>query len=231
MTDEMDEEPRGRRSRKKQSPSQPAGIRAWASAALGALVLVLCGFMLGLGLGVLSEEPQMVASHLAGGSEEVTLVGAVADTAGDSEVSEEEELVVDRASAEPAWVPPVPRAEELPKSTARSERVAAARTKPAAPAVSAAPPPVSAAPVPAAPGGGWAIQVGAFSRSSSADALAESLIAKGFQTYLKPSADSADGRWRVRVGPLPTQREAQQMARRLEREESLSTWVLSEGGG
>ena len=87
MTDEMEEEPRGRRSRKKQSPNQPAGIRAWASAALGALVLVLCGFMLGLGLGVLSEEPQMVASHLAGGSEEVVLVGAMADPSGDIEIS------------------------------------------------------------------------------------------------------------------------------------------------
>ena len=73
--------------------------------------------------------------------------------------------------------------------------------------------------------------MGAFSRSSAADALAESLRAKGFDSYLTPSAGPSGGRWRVRVGPLESQDEARRLAQRLEREESLSTWVLSEGGG
>ena len=44
--------------------------------------------------------------------------------------------------------------------------------------------------------------MGAFSSSRSANALAESLKAKGYASYLAPSAGSAESRWRVRVGPL-----------------------------
>ena len=224
-TEEQAEQPRARRSRKQTAADRPAGIRSWASAALGAFVLVLCGFVVGLGLGIVSEEPDIVASHVMGGSEEVTL--------GAETIEVGEEVVVVSAVREPDSThrePPAAEAES-PQVSAPPRPVAAKEPEPAAPAVSASPPAVSAPPVSPATSGGWVIQVGAFSRSSSADALAESLKAKGFQTYLKPSSGSADGRWRVRVGPLPTQLEAQQLARRLEREESLSTWVLSEGGG
>jgi len=75
---------------------------------------------------------------------------------------------------------------------------------------------------------GYAIQVGAFSESGSAEGLAASLRGKGFPAQVH--ASTGDGRWRVRVGPLGSSQEAERMASRLKSEERLPTWVLQEGG-
>ena len=49
----------------------PAGFRTWVSAGLGAFILIVSGFSCGVALGVFSEEPRLVASHLIGQSDEV----------------------------------------------------------------------------------------------------------------------------------------------------------------
>jgi cell division septation protein DedD len=219
MSEEEEYSPRPKRSRSgRAKEAQLSGFRAWTSAALGALILISAGFLLGVALGVVSEEPEMVASHLIGQSEEVVW--------GDDAPGE--------VSAPPSASPVQPLAQyvEEPSSASVPSREVvqevAQEPEPRAPQPQASVPAVSAPP---ALSTGWAVQVGAFSSSNSADELAESLQAKGFAAYLKPSAGPTDGRWRVRVGPLATRDEASRLARRLQQEESLSTWVLSEGGG
>ena len=99
----------------------------------------------------------------------------------------------------------------------------------------AAPPPLPSADRAAAPGaraaGKLSVQVGAFAESRAAEQLAESLRGSGLPVYVSPSA-AAEGaqRWRVRVGPVRTREEAEQIASRLKTKEKLPTWVLTEDG-
>jgi cell division septation protein DedD len=84
-----------------------------------------------------------------------------------------------------------------------------------------------AAPTLARPTTGFAVQVGAFSEKITAQALASSLRADGYQVYLSPT-DGDPVSWRVRVGPHDTRPDAEQTARRLETAKKLPTWVLGE---
>ena len=76
----------------------------------------------------------------------------------------------------------------------------------------------------------FAVQVGAFAESHSAERLADALRGKGFDVYVSAGASSGEPRWRVRVGPLPSREEAERVATRLKAEEKLPTWVLDEDG-
>ncbi len=76
---------------------------------------------------------------------------------------------------------------------------------------------------------GFAVQVGAFADSASAERLANSLRGKGFRVYVSGSREEGASRWRVRVGPMETREAAERSAARLKAEETLPTWVLEEG--
>ncbi len=78
--------------------------------------------------------------------------------------------------------------------------------------------------------GRFAIQVGAFAQSESAQHLADGLREKGMDVYLSPGSQDGAARWRVRVGPLASRAEAERLAARIKTDEKLPTWVLQEGG-
>lgn len=99
-----------------------------------------------------------------------------------------------------------------------------------------APPPAAPAPsvrsrAEEVPLSGFAVQVGAFSDALAAAEVREKLLGHGFDSYVIPASRAGDGKWRVRVGPVPTREAADSLAGRLKSEERLPTWVLSEGGG
>ncbi len=75
---------------------------------------------------------------------------------------------------------------------------------------------------------GFAVQVGAFSEAPAAELLARRLRDRGLPVYVAPAVSGEAERWRVRVGPVASREEADQLARRLERDEQLATWVLAE---
>jgi cell division septation protein DedD len=140
-------------------------------------------------------------------------------------VSEEPELVVGHLagrSEEVAWGAGEPESGEQGEAAPGEPGPAVPGERAGQPAVSS-PPPFD--------GPAFAVQVGAFSQSRAARRLMGGLEEKGFPVYLVPSPASGDDRWRVRVGPVETRGEAERLAQRLEREESLPTWVLPEGGG
>jgi cell division septation protein DedD len=139
---------------------------------------------------------------------------------------------------------PTPQAEKLAPADApvpRPEKVAeappapapptppAATPAPAATAPAAAPPPAKAA-VPAGPpepsGPGVAVQVSAFRVRQEADALAARLIGKGYTAYVVPPAPGAPALFRVRVGKFKEQREANQVAAKLKKEEQFDPWIV-----
>ena len=230
------------RSRSQKRDSSPG----WLASLVGAIFLVSAGFMLGLVVGVVQDEPELVMNHITGDSQDVEWVESQAQF--DPEYAE----LGQGSEGRPAYVPsgqgegwPETEGElqetelvayEYPPVDLRppSDAVLAAPgVTPVAvqppPKASARPPAVSARP----PAGrtGFSVQVGAFAESAPAHKIADDLKVKGYRVYITPSAGSRDGRWRVRVGPLSTRERAQDVAQQLKVEEKLPTWVLSEGGG
>jgi cell division septation protein DedD len=172
--------------------------------------LVGLGFGAGLVIGVVSEEPELLAGHLRGEGEAVELTLPMAEEA---------------SAADPSVaVEPVPVVETPPAPSPTRERP----SPQALPAVAAAPrqaPEVKQAKAqPNTSQPAWAIQVGAFADEAAAKRLSNGLIAKGYPAKLLPA--SGEQRWRVRVQPIRDQDKANEMADRLKRIERLPTWVM-----
>jgi DedD protein len=130
-----------------------------------------------------------------------------------------QKMASDQPSAE---AEPEPGAKPPPARSAAPEprpAAATAATKPVPPPGSAAPvaapPVVKPAPTPAASGGGWAVQVGAFSSAGSARGLVKELTGAGYRAYISPVTRSGKTLHRVRVGPEGDKTGAEQLARRL----------------
>jgi cell division septation protein DedD len=174
--------------------------------ALGRLsLLVGFGFVAGLLIGVLSEEPKLLAGHLRGEGEAIVLTpGEVAEMPDGQVLSkpEVEQVIVERTAAMQT------RPDETPD--------------PNLPVVAAEAPVRLADSQEDRP---WAIQVGAFTDEDSAARLAEDLATKGYPTELLTASGRAQ-RWRVRVQPLSGEAKAKEVAARLKRVEQLPTWVL-----
>jgi cell division septation protein DedD len=174
------------------------------SALAGATLLVAVGFALGVVGGLVLEEPGLLVDYVTGRTTAVALGGEAAPpdvAASPPAASPTPEAPVASGPAAAVLPPPSPAAE--PDSR------------------------LALAPTPEAPARGFAVQVGAFADAGAAEQLAKRLRGRGLPVYLAPST-GADARWRVRVGPLRTRADAEQMAKRLEQEERLGTWVLAE---
>ena len=165
------------------STAQRRGLRPGGVVrALGRLVLLIgFGFGAGLLIGVLSEEPELLAGHLRGEGEAIVLTPAADDgTPAEQAPSEQgsERLAIEREAAMK------PRPED--DSDRRLPGVAAA------PALLV---------TESQNDHTWAIQVGAFSDEAAATRLAEGLGAKGYPTELLAAGGDSQ-RWRVRVQPV-----------------------------
>jgi cell division septation protein DedD len=70
----------------------------------------------------------------------------------------------------------------------------------------------------------WAVQVAALNVRAEADAIAKKLTSKGYPAYVvEPAAGTSV--YRVRVGRFASQREAEPMKARLEKEEQFKPWI------
>lgn len=195
------------------------GKPGWFASFLGAAVLIAGGFGLGLVAGVVSEEPELVVGHLVGRSEEVAWLpwpeAELAPADGEGVVLETEMVRVGELNR-PAEPEPVLPAVGAPPPARRPIRdVDSSHSPLPAPVVRA----------------GYSVQVGAFTDGRAAENVRQLLRSKGFDTYVIAAKQSRDGRWRVRVGPVPSQGAAEKLASRLKTEERLPTWVVVEGGG
>jgi cell division septation protein DedD len=181
-----------------------------ATVALGAIGIV-AGFTVGIVAGIGWEEPSLVFDYLTGDTEKV-------DWSSIGSATGSEQAVADRPSERS-----LPAVAASPQKNPLAPRAAAEKARTARPA----PAPVSAAREPL-PGGGYSIQVGAFSDANSAHSLIDSLREKGYLAYMS-RGEGEQVSWRVRVGPLRTRADAETTALQLESREKLPTWVLSEG--
>ena len=127
--------------------------------------------------------------------------------------------VVTQATAPPLAAPAPQAASPQPRPQAASPQPRPqADSSPAKPADTAAPqpPPTTTAvvtPTPAIPArGGWAVQVGAFGATATADKLARELQSAGYKAYVSPVARSGKTLYRVRVGPEAERSRAEVLA-------------------
>jgi cell division septation protein DedD len=74
-------------------------------------------------------------------------------------------------------------------------------------------------------GSGFAVQVAAVKARSEADTIAKHLSSKGFPSYVTTPGPGAAHVYRVRVGKYTDRREAESVARRLEKEEQFKPWI------
>ena len=97
---------------------------------------------------------------------------------------------------------------------------------PPAPAPAAAPPREAAADVPTSGrSGAWVIQVQALSNRAAAGSVVKGLIAKGYPAFLLMPPKGAPAIYRVQIGRYKERREAEQVARRLEKEEQFKPYI------
>jgi TolA-binding protein len=76
--------------------------------------------------------------------------------------------------------------------------------------------------------GKYSVQVGAFSERARADRLVKRLKGKGYNSYIMIITIEGRRFHRVRVGRLATEAEAQELARKLKKEENLPTRIFSD---
>jgi DedD protein len=217
---------RGRRERESNRPG-------WFATLLGAGILVVIGFAIGLVSGTAYEEPELVLDHWAGRTVDVPLVAAEPPPESEPEPAPQlasrplRPLGAPRGAAAPT---PAPAARAKPAPTPAPAARAKPEVKPApvaAPPAVASAPPASRAPAaaPAPAPGGYAIQVGAFAAEAGARQLVARLQQSGHASYV--AAEGGGARFKVRVGPLETRERAERVAARLEREQELPTWIVS----
>lgn len=172
-------------------------------------MLTSFAFAAGLLIGVLAEEPELLARYLRGEGVAVALAPAEA-----------------MATAKATAIEGSPPKAQTPVVDVARRAVMEARSNEESesdlPMVAAA---AVGTPADAQQDRLWTIQVGAFSDEEAAARLVVGLGAKGYPTRLLPSSDGSR-RWRVRVQPIRGEAKAREIAGRLKRVERLPTWVL-----
>jgi cell division septation protein DedD len=114
---------------------------------------------------------------------------------------------------------------------AADDRLKASQADPPKPVETAPPDPTagqnSAALARDIPGeAGWVVQLAALRDRAAADVIVRRLTGKGYPAFLVPPAAGAPAPgYRVRVGRYPDRREAERIARRLEREEQFRPFI------
>jgi cell division septation protein DedD len=187
-----------------------------------AVVIFLCGVMVGRGL----RPPGQV--ELAAASSEspvdptapVQPASAAAPTPSDgTPVSAHEALTYPERLESPKPVSDDLREAPAPPPTPKAAR----------PAAVAAAAPKPEPPLPAdllePRGNGFVVQVMAVTTRAEADTIARRLSAKGYRTFVTTTGAGSKMSYRVRVGKYDTQREAEQISARLQKEEQFKPWV------
>lgn len=193
------------------------------AATVAAVVIFLCGVMVGRGVRPHSEIASLSVEAATDPTARAQSVPPSVDpppaTAAPSSGSaaSQEQLTYPERLSEPASPPetfsepsPAPagtrRAEPAGEPSASETRTGAAASN-----------------VPA--GDGFTVQVAAVKERGEAEIIAQRLAKKGYPAYVMPPAPGAPRVFRVRVGKFKERREAESVAARLEKQEQFRPWI------
>jgi cell division septation protein DedD len=191
------------------------------AATVTAVVIFLCGVMVGRGVNTTRASAASLAAAPASDPTSAVSRPASPDTASSSEpVSSQESLkgLTYARRLEAPEPPPEPAVEPV---TAPAPAVAPSKAN-RPPAVQPAANPVSSE---EPKGEGFVVQVASLRSRDDADAIARRLSAKGFPSFVTTPASSGPRVFRVRVGKYTERSEAETIARRLEKEEQFKPWI------
>jgi cell division septation protein DedD len=195
------------------------------TATVAAVVIFLCGVMVGRGVNTtrasavaaVATEPAVDPTSTAQPQQTSS-----SDAASAEPVSSQEDLkeltYAKRLEApepppepavEPVSAPPVPAIAEQPKVEKPPVVAPASKT------VDASEP----------KGAGFVVQVASLKSRGEADAIAKRLSSKGFPSFVTTPGSSGPKVFRVRVGKYADRREAETVARKLEKEEQFKPWI------
>ena len=196
------------------------------TATVAAVVIFLCGVMVGRGVNTTrasavaavatdptvdptsTTQPQQTSSSDAASSAEP--VSSQEDL---KELTYAKRLEAPEPPPEPAVEPavatPVPAIAEQPK--VEKSPVVARTTKTVDPSEPK--------------GAGFVVQVASLKSRGEADAIAKRLSSKGFPSFVTTPGSSGPKVFRVRVGKYADRREAETVARKLEKEEQFKPWI------
>jgi cell division septation protein DedD len=181
------------------------------SAIVVAVVVFLCGVMVGRGVRSRTVDPvEVAAAANVDPTESAGLVEEIPVPQGTSSAPDDELTFPNRLQGSSA-----PDAFEEPLAPAQGKRA----PEPAALTVPAA---AKSEEFREPSGKGYVVQVTSVTQLALAETVARGLKSKGYASFVSESA----GRYRVRVGTFPTRRDAQAVASRLEKEERYrKPWV------
>jgi len=194
------------------------------TATVAAVVIFLCGVMVGRGVNTtrasaaaaVTTEPTVdptAAQTSRASSTDASSAAPVSSQEDLKELTYAKRLEAPEPPPEPAVEPvvasPVPAIAEQPK-VERPQAVAAASKEfdPGAPQ-----------------GNGFVVQVASLKSRGEADAIAKRLSSKGFPSFVTTPGSSGPKVFRVRVGKYADRREAETVARKLEKEEQFKPWI------
>jgi cell division septation protein DedD len=205
------------------------------AATVVAVVIFLCGVMVGRGVPTRASTPIDSSEQAAldpTASLGLPATQAVA-TSDDAPLTAQETLTYPSLLEDPN--PPAERLAPEPPALVTTTRAAAptpAAAPPLRPAAAAPKPAAASAPTPepasaaegalAEPAGtGFVVQVAAVRQRAEANTIARRLSGKGYPAFVTTSGAN----FRVRVGKFNDRREAESVAVRLEREEQFKPWI------
>ena len=196
------------------------------TATVAAVVIFLCGVMVGRGVNTtrasavaaVTTEPTVDPTSTAAqpsqtSSTDASSAAPVSSQEDLKELTYAKRLEAPEPPPEPAVEPvvasPVPAIAEQPK-VERPQAVVPA-TKEVDPGVPQ--------------GNGFVVQVASLKSRGEADAIAKRLSSKGFPSFVTTPGSSGPKVFRVRVGKYADRREAETVARKLEKEEQFKPWI------
>jgi cell division septation protein DedD len=210
------------------------------TATVVAVVIFLCGVMVGRGVPAQRGTPVLAADGLDPTTSDEARTGAAATDAAatptaasspSASASSKLGLTYPNRLEEPE-----PVAEDVPAGLPAHEPFATTAVakapspkvdaKPAAARAPAAKDPVEASPTSTPPSGpGYVVQVAAVRQRAEADAIRGKLTRKGYPAFVATAGAPGAPTYRVRVGKYQSKREADTVAAKLEREEQFKPWV------
>lgn len=155
--------------------------------------------------------------------EKLTYADRLASSTSPPETLRAEPIAPTAAPADPPSATKVPVADAKPAARAAAKSAAKPESKAETKAESKAESKSAAAESDG--GGGFVVQVAAVKARSEADTIAKRLSSKGFPSYVTTPGPGAANVYRVRVGKFTDRREAESVARRLEKEEQFKPWI------
>jgi len=125
-------------------------------------------------------------------------------------------------AAAPIKKTPIEKAPEIERT---AKKAPPAEAKPESKAEAPTKEPKPAADLPRSSGDGFVVQVAAVKARNEADTIAKRLASKGFPSFVTTPGPGTAGVYRVRVGKFSDRKDAETVARRLEKEEQFKPWI------